>query len=62
MRTDARPYVSLYTYRVSRLADDAEYAATCAEFASSSWLAASQRKGAAGAPSCPSAHGPSWKQ
>jgi predicted HicB family RNase H-like nuclease len=42
MQTDTRPDVSHYTYRVSWSADDAEYVATCVEFPSLSWLAASQ--------------------
>jgi len=42
MPTDNRLDVSHYTYRVSWSADDAEYVATCAEFPSLSWLAASQ--------------------
>lgn len=42
MQTDTRPDVLHYTYRVSWSADDAEYVATCVEFPSLSWLAASQ--------------------
>lgn len=41
-RTDTRPEVLHYTYRISWSADDAEYVATCAEFPSLSWLAGSQ--------------------
>ncbi|GAB2450279.1 hypothetical protein GCM10027062_34340 [Nocardioides hungaricus] len=42
MQTGTRLDVSHYTYRVSWSADDNEYVATCAEFPSLSWLAASQ--------------------
>ncbi|HEX6076940.1 MAG TPA: type II toxin-antitoxin system HicB family antitoxin [Micromonosporaceae bacterium] len=42
MDTVARPDVSHYTYRVSWSAEGAEFVATCLEFPSLSWLAASQ--------------------
>ena len=42
MRPVARPDVSHYTYRVSWSAEDDEFVATCLEFPSLSWLAASQ--------------------
>jgi predicted HicB family RNase H-like nuclease len=38
----ARPDVAHYTYRVSWSAEDEEFVATCLEFPSLSWLAASQ--------------------
>jgi len=40
--TVARPDVSRYTYRVAWSAEDGEFVATCLEFPSLSWLAASQ--------------------
>ncbi|MER7330574.1 MULTISPECIES: toxin-antitoxin system HicB family antitoxin [unclassified Micromonospora] len=42
MQADARPEISHYTYRVTWSAQDREFVATCAEFPSLSWLAASQ--------------------
>jgi predicted HicB family RNase H-like nuclease len=42
MQTNARPEASHYTYRVSWSAEDDEFVATCLEFPSLSWLAASQ--------------------
>jgi predicted HicB family RNase H-like nuclease len=42
MRRIAHPDVSHYTYRVSWSAEDEEFVATCLEFPSLSWLAASQ--------------------
>jgi len=42
VQTAARPDVSHYTYRVSWSAEDDEFVATCLEFPSLSWLAASQ--------------------
>ncbi len=42
MRTADHPDVSHYTYRVSWSAEDDEFVATCLEFPSLSWLAASQ--------------------
>lgn len=42
MQTVTRPEVSHYTYRVSWSAEDDEFIATCLEFPSLSWLAASQ--------------------
>jgi predicted HicB family RNase H-like nuclease len=42
MNTVARPDASHYTYRVSWSAEDGEFVATCVEFPSLSWLAASQ--------------------
>jgi len=42
MRMIAHPDVSHYTYRVSWSAEDEEFVATCLEFPSLSWLAASQ--------------------
>jgi len=42
MHPVARPDVSHYTYRVSWSAEDGEFVATCLEFPSVSWLAASQ--------------------
>lgn len=42
MRMITHPDVSHYTYRVSWSAEDEEFVATCLEFPSLSWLAASQ--------------------
>jgi predicted HicB family RNase H-like nuclease len=42
MERGARPEITHYTYRVTWSAEDQEYAATCAEFPSLSWLASSQ--------------------
>ena len=42
MQTDTPVDVSHYTYRVAWSAEDAEFVATCLEFSSLSWLAASQ--------------------
>ena len=42
MQTEARVDVSHYTYRVAWSAEDGEFLATCLEFSSLSWLAASQ--------------------
>jgi predicted HicB family RNase H-like nuclease len=42
MQTDTPVNVSHYTYRVAWSAEDGEFVATCLEFPSQSWLAASQ--------------------
>lgn len=42
MQTDTHPEVQHYTYRVTWSAQDDEFVATCVEFPSLSWLAASQ--------------------
>ena len=42
MQTETRVDVSHYTYRVAWSAEDGEFVATCLEFPSLSWLAASQ--------------------
>jgi predicted HicB family RNase H-like nuclease len=42
MHTASETDVSLYTYRVTWSAEDDEFVATCLEFPSLSWLAASQ--------------------
>jgi predicted RNase H-like HicB family nuclease len=42
MSVVARPDVSHYTYRVSWSVEDGEFVASCLEFPSLSWLAASQ--------------------
>jgi predicted HicB family RNase H-like nuclease len=42
MQTAPRPDASHYTYRVSWSVEDDEFVATCLEFPSLSWLAASQ--------------------
>jgi predicted HicB family RNase H-like nuclease len=42
MQTKTRVDVSHYTYRVAWSAEDGEFVATCLEFPSLSWLAASQ--------------------
>jgi predicted RNase H-like HicB family nuclease len=42
MERGARPEVTHYTYRVTWSAEDQEFVASCAEFPSLSWLAASQ--------------------
>lgn len=42
MAASTHPEVSHYTYRVAWSAEDEEFVATCLEFPSLSWLAASQ--------------------
>ncbi|MGH3330589.1 MAG: type II toxin-antitoxin system HicB family antitoxin [Nocardioidaceae bacterium] len=42
MKTDERPDVSHYTYRVTWSAEDSEFVATCIEFPSLSWLSSTQ--------------------
>ncbi|OZV77220.1 toxin-antitoxin system HicB family antitoxin [Micromonospora echinospora] len=42
MKPVADPEVTHYTYRITWSAQDNEFVATCAEFASLSWLASSQ--------------------
>lgn len=48
MRTLPPASISHYTYRVAWSAEDQEFAATCLEFPSLSWLAASQFDALAG--------------
>lgn len=48
MTVASRPDVSHYTYRLGWSPEDGEYVATCIEFPSLSWLAASQTEALTG--------------